>query len=563
MISLKKLEMPETKKKRNLFLRILAVFGLFILSGIIYILIVSRTSPPKISDKTALGWQRAEPDPGFYVIKNNWFRKSKSGLYELYVEGQPFDRGVVNGKLSKELIQLQEDYFNDQINKMVPSKFYRHFLKYMIGWFNRDLDNYISEEDKEEIYGISLSASDKYAYIGNNYQRILNYHAAHDIGHALQNLALVGCTSFGTWGSRSADSTMIIGRNFDFYVGDHFSENKIVSFEKPADGFKFMYVTWGGFIGVVSGMNEKGLTVTINAAKSEIPSGSATPVSLVAREILQYAENINEAMAIAKKRKMFVSESFLIGSAEDKKAVIIEKTPDSVGLYDPGGHEIICTNHFQSIELTGLRSNRIQMRESASEYRYHRIQELLAADKKNTVQKTVAILRDRAGMENTDIGMGNEKAVNQMIAHHSIIFEPQKKLVWVSTGPWQLGEFVCYDLNKVFSMNGMKANREIMDSLLTIPADSFLLTEQFRLFLKFRNYKKEMLEGKEINPDSLIATNPNYYQAYQLAGNEMFKEKQYQKAIAYYRQALSMEIATKAEENDIRNRIMKAEELLK
>ncbi len=69
--------------------------------------------------------------------------------------------------------------------------------------------------------------------------------------------------------------------------------------------------------------------------------------------------------------------------------------------------------------------------------------ELLAADKKNTVEKTVKILRDRAGMENTDIGMGNEKAVNQMIAHHSIIFEPQKKRVWVSTGPWHLGEFVC------------------------------------------------------------------------------------------------------------------------
>ena len=555
--------MPETKKKRNLFLRILAVFGLLILLGILYILIVSRISPPKITDKTAIGWQRAEPSPGFFTIKNNWFRKSKSGLFEQYVEGQPFDRGVVNGKLSKELIQLQEDYFNDQINKMVPSTFYRHFLKYVIGWFNRDLDKYVSEEDKEEIYGISLSASDKYDYIGNNYQRILNYHAAHDIGHALQNLALVGCTSFGTWGSRSADSTMIIGRNFDFYVGDHFSENKIVSFEKPADGFKFMYVTWGGFIGVVSGMNEKGLTVTINAAKSDIPSGSATPVSLVAREILQYAEDISGAMAIAKKRKMFVSESFLIGSAEDNKAVIIEKTPDSVGLYDPGGNEIICANHFQSKELSKLRSNQIQIRQSASDYRYHRMLELLAADKKNTVQNTVKILRDRKGMENTDIGMGNEKAVNQMIAHHSIIFEPQKKRVWVSTGPWQLGEFVCYDLDKVFSMKGMTTNREIMDSSLNLPADSFLLTDQFQLFLKYRRYKKELSEGKEINPDSLIITNPNYYQAYQLAGNEMFKEKRYEKAIEYYRQALSKEIATKGEENDIKNRIIACLEKLK
>jgi isopenicillin-N N-acyltransferase like protein len=559
MILLKKLEMPERKRKGRWLLRILAVIGLFILLGVIYILIVSRTNPPKVTDKIALEWERTEPSPGLYVVKNNWFRKSKSGLYELYVEGRPFERGVVNGKLSKELIQLQEDYFNDQITKMIPSKFYRHFLKYVIGWFNRDLDKYVSEEDKEEIYGISLSASDKYAYIGNNYQRILNYHAAHDIGHALQNLALVGCTSFGTWGSRSADSTLIIGRNFDFYVGDHFSENKIVSFEKPSDGFKFMYVSWGGFIGLVSGMNEKGLTVTINAAKSDIPSGSATPVSLVAREILQYAENIQEAMSIAKKRKMFVSESFLIGSSEDNKAVIIEKTPDSLGLYDPGKNEIICANHFQSKELNGLSSNKIQIRQSASEYRYQRMVELLASAEKNTVAKTVQILRDRAGLENTDIGTGNEKAVNQLIAHHSIIFEPQKKLVWVSTGPWQLGEFVCYDLNKVFSMDGMKTNREIMDSSLNLPADSFLLSDKYRQFLKYRSYKKEIKEGKNINPDSLIASNPNYYQAYQLAGNEMFRTKQYEKAIGYYRQALSKEIATKTEENEIRNQIYKSE----
>jgi isopenicillin-N N-acyltransferase like protein len=555
--------MPKRNRFWRRMVRVLAVIGLILLSFIIYLLVVSKTNPPKIADQNALSWQRSEPSPDFYTLKNNWFRKSRSGLFELYVEGQPFDRGVVNGKLTRELIQLQEEYFNDQINRMVPSRFYRHFLKYVVGWFNRDLDVHVTEEDKAEIYGISYSASEKYNYIGSNYQRILNYHAAHDIGHALQNLALVGCTSFGTWGSRSDSGEMIIGRNFDFYVGDHFSENKIVSFENPADGFKFMSVTWGGFIGVVSGMNEKGLTVTINAAKSDIPSASATPVSLVAREILQYAENIQQAMSIARKRKMFVSESFLIGSAEDGKAVIIEKTPDSLGLYDPGKNEIICANHFQSAALGNLKSNRIQMRQSASDYRYHRVEELLAATKVNSVAQTVRILRDRNGLDNTDIGLGNEKSVNQFIAHHSIIFEPQKRRVWVSTEPWQMGEFVCYDLDKVFSLAGMKSDREIADSSLNLPADSFLVTRSYQMLLNYRKFKKEISEGGEVNPDSLIASNPNYYQSYQLAGNEMFKRKEFSKALFFYRKALSKEIATKNEEDEIHGQIDKCEKNLK
>ena len=547
-------------KRKKFWKRVLYVFGglfILLLIGAIYLVQVSKVDPPTPKDMSSLQLQRTDHGDGFYTIKNNWFRHSKSGLYELYVEGEPFERGVINGKLTEELVVRQEDHFAEQIYKMVPSKFKRSFLKYLIGFFNRNLDKNVTEEYKEEIYGVSESASANYQFLGTNYQRILNYHAAHDIGHAVQNLALVGCTSFGTWGAMSEDSTMIIGRNFDFYVGDKFAEDKIVAFFNPTTGHKFMTVTWGGFVGAVSGMNDQGLSVTINAAKTSLPTGSATPVSLVTREILQYAKNINEAIAIAKSRKMFVSESFLVASAADNKAVIIEKTPDELDVYDPQKDLIVCANHFQSKVLAKTKMNIEQENESASSYRYKRMMELLNANGKNTVQKTIHILRDQKGLNNANIGMGNEKAINQLIAHHSIVFEPQKLLVWVSTSPWQLGEYVAYDLNKIFALHGLKENQEIADSSLTVAADSFLLTPAYKNFVLFRTLKQQIMDGGRVNADSLVASNPEFYNAYVLAGDYLYKQKDYTAALRNYQTALTKVIATKKEEDHIKEQIKK------
>lgn len=550
-------------KRKKFWKRVGYVVGcifLLLLIGAIYVVQVSKVKPPVIKDMSSLQLQRTDHGNGFYTIKDSWFRHSKSGLFEMYVDGPPFEMGVINGKLSKELVVLQEDHFAEQISKLVPSNFQRHYLKYLIGFFNRNLDKNVKEEYLDEIYGISESASPKYQYLGSNYQRILNYHAAHDIGHAVQNLALVGCTSFGTWGAMSQDSTMIIGRNFDFYVGDKFAQDKIVAFFNPQQGHKFMTVTWGGFIGAVSGMNDQGVSVTINAAKTALPTSSATPVSLVTREILQYAKNISEAIAIAKSRKMFVSESFLVASANDNKAVIIEKTPDALDVYDPHKNYIICANHFQSPSLSKTKMNIQQEKESASMYRYKRLTQLLDENGKNSVQKTINILRNQKGLNGANIGMGNEKAINQLIAHHSVVFEPKKLIVWVSTSPWQLGQYVAYDLKKIFALHGLKDNHEIIDSNLTIAPDSFLLTQAYKNFIVFRTLKQRILDGGKVDVDSLIASNPEFYNTYVLAADYLYKQKNYSAALHNYQVALTKVIATKQEEEHIRKQIRKINE---
>ncbi len=521
----------------------LGIVAMLLIALLVYVRIVARTEPPVPSSLSVLDQRVLQPDTGLFTLGNNWFRRSESGLYELYVEGEPFERGVANGMLTRDLVHYQEEVFTEQIRRLVPNGFYLGILKNFVGWFNRDLTTYVTDEYQLEIFGVSQSASHEFDDIASPYQRILNYHAAHDIGHALQNMSLVGCTSFATWGDRSADGTLTVGRNFDFYVGDDFARDKIIAFYKPTQGYRFMMVTFGGMTGVLSGMNDQGLTVTINAAKSDIPAGSATPVSLVAREILQYASTIKEAYAIAEKRKMFVAESFLIGSSKDNKASIIEKTPDGIDLVEGKDNVIISTNHFQGAILGNTELNREHLRTSASPYRYERVAQLLDRHEKHSISTTAAILRNQLGLDDKDIGLGNEKAINQLVAHHGIIFQPEKGLVWISTTPWQLGKFVCYDLNKVFA-HIPSGNEEIYEAGLTIPADSFLLTPAYRDYVKFSPYRFPFNPRSGLEPDSIVRWNPGSYHAYMLAGDYYFTARQWASAIPMYEAGLTKEIAT-------------------
>lgn len=535
---------------------------------IIYFVIVVRVPEPKIADKTALNNSRENISENFYKTKNGWLKKNKSGLWELYVEGNAFERGVANGILTKELHAQQEEAFVKQIQILIPNLNYLKFLKYFVAFFNRHLPDHISDEYKEEIYGVSQFASDKYDFIASKYHRILNYHGAHDIGHALQDKDMtVGCTSFSVWNKKSADGKLLVGRNFDFYSGDDFAKNKIVQFTNPSAGYKFATITWPGFLGACSGMNEKGITVTINAAKSSIPTEAATPIALLAREILQYAKNIDEAIKIAEKRSVFVSESILIGSSSDNKTISIEKSPHKMDIFKGvNSDEILCPNHYQGKDFSNDVTNLKNEVESSSLYRKFRLQQLLDRDKTVSYTDAAKILRDQNGINDKNIGFNNERSLNQLIAHHGVIFKPADGLMWVSANPFQLGEFICYDINKVFRENkDLETDKEIGIDSLTIPEDAFLKSPKYQQFLHFKQLKHfiqfitKAPGSIELRNDFEIAfvnSNPESYLTYEILGSYYKARKDQNKAVDYYQKALTKEIATLKEKREIEEKLI-------
>ena len=474
-------------------------------------------------------------------------RIDPDGLYEMRVCGGPFERGEAIGKLGAELLYEQEKAFADKLFEMVPSSRYRAFLHYFITIFNRRLGASVPLEYRQEIKAMSASCTHEFDEFGSPYERQMQYHSAHDIGHVMQDYMLVGCTSFAVWGKESADSSLLMARNFDFYMGEEFAKNKLVLFEKPDSGYSYVSVTWPGMLGVVSGMNTEGLAVTINASKLEVPSSSATPISIMVKSILQYASNIEEAEKIAASFKTFVCESILVGSANDGRAVIIEKTPSDMGVYAAGGSRVICTNHCQSDRFRDDPVNVENIRISDSGYRYRRVQQLLDSLGSIDYLKVAAVLRDIRGVDGEDVGYCNDLSINQMLAMHSVIFKPVEKQIWVSTSPWQFGKFVCFDLDEVFGEEGVLAgDAGFSDDEMSIPADKFLGTEAFRNILKFKAMQQSLATAsksrREVPSDSLalfVSWNPSYYGTYVSVASYLESLGKNAEADEYYRRALT------------------------
>lgn len=505
-----------------------------------------------------------------FSYNQNFLVKNKQQVWELYIHGNPLQLGYNNGALTQELMQKQEGIFFSKVEGFVPSKFRQKLLRGFLKWYNRKMYLNVREDYQAELYGLSQYSSDQYNFIAPKYLRNLYLHGAHDIGHALQDLAMVGCTSLAVWNENTEDGDLLIGRNFDFYVGDDFARNKLVEFVQPDTGIPYMSVSWPGMIGVVSGMNKKGITVTINAGKSKIPLTAKTPISLVTREILQYAGNIEEAIAIAKKRKVFVSESILVGSATDRNAVIIEVSPKNFGVYKvQNTSQVLCTNHFQSNAYKDDVKNQKHIEESHSAYRYEKLQELLQEEKKLNPEKLAAILRNRSGLKGEKIGYGNEKALNQLLAHHTVIFSPEKKLAWVSSNPYQLGEFVCYDLNEIFSDQGLQKN-DFAKANLNIGRDPFADTREFKNYEEYRQLGvkiNDAIHRHEKLTDHFLADylalNPDFWKGYFLAGKYYFYQKEYSKAKTEFEIALTKEITTVPDQKNVGKYLNKTVKKLK
>ncbi len=383
------------------------------------------------------------------------------GVYTASLSGTPWELGYAAGMLTAPMDERLELELLDTFERSVPSVVGRFAILRGVFMGFPSLDDWLRPEQRQEIAGYVAATGEHHDWLAPGYTRKVYYHAVHDIGQALVDSPLVhACTGFMAGPGHTRDGHWLLARNFDFDGGRLFDQEKLVSFVTPDQGIPFVSVSFASFSGVVSGMNADGLALALQAGAGDPPREPGTPMSLIAREILQHASSLDEAEAILLDRQRFVAENIMVVDGDAAEAALFEVTPERVERLPVTGAMAV-SNHFRSPAFEALEVNRQRMAEGTTVPRLARMEALLEEHRGALdMAAAVSMLRDRRGLDGGDLPRGHRHALDADIATHSVVFDTSARTVWVSRSPNTAGGYVAYDLNR--ALDGKIEPREVV-----------------------------------------------------------------------------------------------------
>jgi predicted choloylglycine hydrolase len=239
--------------------------------------------------------------------------------------------------------------------------------------------------------------------------------------------AMTACSTVTLPASASPDGVARFARNLDFPSLNVADKGSVVIVFHPKGRNAFVAVTWPGLIGVLSGMNEHGLTLASMEITRARRTPAAMPYMLLYRTVLEQCRTVDEAIALLDTTPKQTANNLMLMDASGARAVV-EITPDKITVRRADDqHALASTNHQRGLDqLTPEKCFRYDKLMQTSGEKFGRID----------VPELKRMLES--------VQQGDDTI-------QSMIFEPSARVMYLSTGAKSAGrEFYRLELGKYF-----------------------------------------------------------------------------------------------------------------
>jgi predicted choloylglycine hydrolase len=302
-----------------------------------------------------------------------------SDLLVLHVRGSPYEMGYQNGFLLKDLVQAM---IQARIQKMIDMGY---SYEYQVNC-SQAMESHIPQEFIEEMHGLADGAV-------VNYTDVLLLHIHPDMQY--YGTGWTGCSGFAVFGNATIDNHLYHGRNEDIPLPSQ--PCGLVTVHKPENGNILVNVGHFGFIGLSAGMNKRGISIGLKLSSSSDKTLDGMPILLMLRQVLQYSNNLIEAINILNQTDRTTGWNVLLGDGSNLNACAVEMSDNYCKVFwaeDPAEDvfphygikdAVRRTNHFVDTELSATQRSPYDPRDgwNWSWSRYEKLSEIILGNHSN------------------------------------------------------------------------------------------------------------------------------------------------------------------------------------
>ncbi len=212
--------------------------------------------------------------------------------------------------------------------------------------------------------------------------------------------------------------------------------NATVLFNEPTESGAIPHVavtTAGVHTSGLTSMNREGITLAAHAHFGRNVRFSGRTVVDLGNEIVSKSRCIGDAIDIARKNRRYANWAYVVSSAREGNAVVIEMTPDRIAVREAERGMIAHSNYFQSHELQGEEA---LVSGSFVEDLGARVCVMREAVESRRGSVDAALLAETLGSHRDPVTdevrlFGNTVSVPDTIK--SVVFDPGAQRFWMST----------------------------------------------------------------------------------------------------------------------------------
>ena len=239
------------------------------------------------------------------------FLKQEGNWRTLYLKGNAFERGWQHGKLLKHLIHTNLDFMFTALTREKGLAYFQSRLAHLI--------RFVPSLCLEEMKGLAKGA-------GVNHEAIFLLNLFPEFFH---------CTGIACFGSATQDASLYHVRVLDYRVGMGLQNTAVFMVVDPQEGQSYLSVSYAGFIGVITGMNESQIAIG-EIGGDGYGDIEGISMALLLKEMLMKASTLEEGIDILKLAKRTCEYFYVLSDGKISLARGIYATQSRLISIDPG-----------------------------------------------------------------------------------------------------------------------------------------------------------------------------------------------------------------------------------